>query len=127
MPARASLNDLEHLQSLLIELPVDDGRLQRLRDWVATAIDVRVAQKTRSRTPFHDDLMDAYETAKHQWEIACENATNGYGAEIDEFRRQHPRPTLRGFLEATRRRSDVCPLCGQPFPAEPTVQLAEAS
>lgn len=124
MAARASLDDLEYLQSLLVAggLPADGDRLQRLRDWVATAIEVRVAQKTRSRTVEHDELMHAYEAAKHQWEMACENATNGFQAEVEEFSRQHPRPTLRRFLEATRRRSDVC---GQPLPL--ATDLAAAS
>lgn len=124
MAARASLDDLEYLQSLFSGLPADDERLQRLRDWVATAIDVRMAQKTRSRTTFHHDFMTAYEAAKHQWELACEDATNGFPVEVEEFSREHPRPALRRFLEMARRRGDVCPLCGQPLPLSTDLAVA---
>jgi hypothetical protein len=124
MKARVSLDDLQHLQELLTDLNIDTELQQRLSDWVATAIHVRLAQKTRSRTPAHDELMAAYEAAVHQWELACEAATNGYQAEMVEFAEKHPRPTLRAFLQGTRRRSDICPVCRQPLPADAPAEVA---
>lgn len=42
--------------------------------------------------------MDAYTPARLAWEAQAEEASIGYQAEYDEYRRVHPGPTLKGYL-----------------------------
>jgi hypothetical protein len=113
--AVATLDDLRWLTEWLSRVAGDvqnEQQVRRLVEWTEQAIYVREAQQSRSRTRHHRDLMDAYNAAMEQWKLACENATNGFADEVEEFKRDHPMPTLKAFLAGSRRPTDVCPLCG---------------
>ncbi len=120
MPSPVSLEDLHWLRDAIPQLDADPDTAARVKEWVETAISVRVAQQTKSKTQHHADLMQAYNAAKAQWTLCCENATNGYAAEVQEFREQHPMPTLKAFMRAARRVDTVqiCRFCGSPIITE---------
>jgi hypothetical protein len=46
--------------------------------------------------------MDTYYCAVQAWKIAAESVTNGYAAEMAEYREANPRPLLKDFLIAQR-------------------------
>lgn len=39
-------------------------------------------------------------TADEAWRWAAEDATHGYETEMDEYRREHPRPLFKDYLLA---------------------------
>jgi hypothetical protein len=45
-------------------------------------------------------IMDTLRCADAAWQLDAEAASNGWATELAEYRAGHPRPTLRGFLEA---------------------------
>lgn len=133
----ATPDDLDWLLTVLRDsLPVTLGpkptreqraRLSRCEDFIVTALDVREAQRTRSGTAHHRQLMEAYYTARDAWQAAEEAFSAGYPAEKREYADLHPRPTLKEFMRAHARRhrdadqTMVCPECGAtitPIPAE---------
>lgn len=138
MTASATVDDLDWLlRTLRDQLPalVEHSaarsldlraRLGRCEDFLVTAIDVRRAQQTRSKTPHHQQLMEAYYAAVAAWKAAEEQYAAGYPAEKADWAEKHPRPTFKGFLRAHATRhstaveSMVCPECGAtitPIPA----------
>lgn len=89
-------------------------------EWIEQTLRVREAQRTKSRTPAHEEMMEALRAATAQWLHEREQATNGYAAEMFEWERTHPRPTLREFMVKHRHvRTEVCPACGTEFEVEP--------
>jgi hypothetical protein len=53
-------------------------------------------------SPEHVALVESYRLAVAAWTDAAEAATGGYAAEMADFERDHPRPTLRRWLEMSR-------------------------
>lgn len=121
MTSRTTITDMQDLLDLLqldpqtprpLSHALTDDQIERLRDWVATAIRVRRAQKSRSKTPQHEDMMIAYWAAVAQWSKALEHETVMHKTEVADFQAEHPMPTLRAFMKASRRPMNFCPLCG---------------
>lgn len=122
MGAKVTVDDLRWLGVLLKEaddLPAtrdETDRIERLRDWVDMCVGVRLAQKTKSKTSWHADLMAAYEAACIRWRDQCEQEAIGHEGDIALFRERHPFPQLRDFMRAARTQDPhVCPLCGSPL------------
>lgn len=118
MSAKVTVDDLRWLRSQLPALAEHGDTLQveRLEDWLDMCVGVRLAQKTKSKTRWHADLMLAYEAAVIRWQQECENECSDYTAEIREYRERHPMPRLKDFMRAARTGSpNVCPLCGSPL------------
>lgn len=115
MTATASLEDLQALRrsvtAATVAGEIDYDQRERLLAHVDTTIRVREAQKTKSRTPWHEERQAAFEAAMARWQAECEEAAIGYGTEIAEFKEQHPMPQFRDFM-ASDRPGNICPTCG---------------
>lgn len=111
----ATLDDLHELALVIGDaFDTNDGDIgQRLKEHVETTIRVREAQKTRSRTAAHAEMVEAFRAALNQWHCDRELATNGYVAEMIEWRKTHPRPMFADFMRASARPADICPTCGR--------------
>lgn len=88
------------------------GRLRRDEQAVARAVQVDQPDPPGTR---YDSLgrrigrnwwrewnTDLLFNATAHWERECEEAAIGYETEIAEFAAEHPRPTLKEFLETNR-------------------------
>lgn len=45
-------------------------------------------------------ITEMWATADEAWRWAAEDATHGYETEMDEYRREHPRPLFKDYLLA---------------------------
>lgn len=110
----ATLDDLRDLR-LIVEVSgpeiLTEDQQKRLLDHVDTAIRVREAQKTKSRTDWHAERLTAFTSAMLRWRAECEEYAIGHGTEIADFKREHPKPRLLDFT-ASDRPANVCPTCG---------------
>lgn len=52
--------------------------------------------------PWREYVMGVYGPARHAWELRAEEASCGYATEYDEFRAEHPGPTLKATLVGLR-------------------------
>jgi len=50
----------------------------------------------------HADVVQSYREAVRLWDEQAEQATGGYDAEMELYREDHPRPTLKNYLMARR-------------------------
>lgn len=50
------------------------------------------------RNWWREFVMDHLTSAAHAWELNAEAASNGWRAELEDYRATHPRPQLKAFL-----------------------------
>lgn len=74
--------------------------MARLRDALSPCrIDQPKGARRHPRSTAHAAFVESYRLARHAWEQAREEAAIGYATENAEFARDHPPPTLRGWMD----------------------------
>lgn len=127
MSAMVSEQDLRNLLEIMQDIGdvihiadrewEDEGEGRgRVVAWIKRQLEVREAQRTKSSSPSHAAMMEAYWAADRQWQLEAELATNGFPAEMSDYELDHPRPRLGDFMKQHRHEATItCPACGTEF------------
>ena len=90
--------------------PVLDAAGQVIADWPAALkashspcrVDRSKGLRQHRCSRAHAELVDGYRAWRDAAEADAEAATNGYATELDDYWRDHERPTLKAWLTGMR-------------------------